>query len=89
MMHATNHRNIFVPPSVTKSRILDRHKQRYDENANLEDIVEKTVLETQVEKSRDEDDIIKLRSYQVGLGSHVVHNTNPFYMIRVPVKPIT
>ena len=65
MMHAVNKRNIFVPPSVTKSRILDRHKQSYDENANLEDIVEKTVLETQEEKSRDEDEIIKLRSYQV------------------------
>ena len=78
MMHAANQRNIFVPPSVTKSRLLDRHKQSYDVNANLEDIVEKTVLETRVEKSPDEDEIIKLRSYQVWLGSDVGHNPNPF-----------
>ena len=77
MMHAANHRNIFVPPSVTKSRILDRHKQSYDENANLERIMEKTILETQVEKSRDDDENIKLRSYQVELGSDVGHNLNP------------
>ena len=80
MMHAANHRNIFVPPSVTKSKILYRHTQSYDDN--LEDIVEKTVLETQVEESRDEDESIKLRSYQVELGSDVGHKSNPISMIK-------
>lgn len=81
MMHAANHRNIFVPASVIKSRILDRHKQSYDENANLEVIVEKTILGKQEDNSRDEDEIIKLRSYQVELGPDFGHDINPFYMI--------
>ena len=60
-MHASYNRNIFVPSSVMKRRILDRPKPSYDENGNLEDI-EDVTEET---LGRGEEDSIKLRSYQV------------------------
>ena len=59
-MHAPDHRNIFVPSSVIKRRILDRPKPSYDQNGNLEDIED--VEET---RGRDEEESIQLRSYQV------------------------
>ena len=60
-MHAPDHRNIFVPSSVIKRRILDRPKPSYDVNGNLEDI-EDVTEET---RGRDEEESIQLRSYQV------------------------
>ena len=60
-MHAPDHRNIFVPSSVIKRRILDRPKPSYDENGNLEDIGD-VAEET---RGRDEEESIQLRSYQV------------------------
>ena len=60
-MHASYNRNIFVPSSVMKRRILDRPKPSYDENGNLEDI-EDVTEET---RGRDEEESIQLRSYQV------------------------
>ena len=60
-MHAPDHRNIFVPSSVIKRRILDRPKPSYDVNGNLEDI-EDVEEET---RGRDEEESIQLRSYQV------------------------
>ena len=60
-MHAPDHRNIFVPSSVIKRRILDRPKPSYDVNGNLEDI-EDVPEET---RGRDEEESIQLRSYQV------------------------
>ena len=64
-MRAANHSNIFVPPSVLKSRILNRLKTRYEENGNFEVTVERTVCDRKEERSREEEDSIKLRSYQV------------------------